>query len=82
MNLDNGSIFMVMVDPDLAGQNEAGDDEIPLVWSGGLKGLLGNNSRSDIESGINKAFTQSPYLRVGPAVPSKPGLGEPDAGTN
>jgi hypothetical protein len=82
VNFDNGTIILTMVDPDLAEEVDAGNANIPVVWSGGLRGLLGYHSPSEVEGGIDQAFDQSQYLRVGEAVPSKPGLGAPDAGTN
>jgi hypothetical protein len=81
VNFDNGTIVIAMVDPDLAYEQE--DREIlPVVWSGGLRGLLGYHSSSEIVAGVDKAFDQSQYLRVGDPVASKPGLGAPDAGSN
>jgi hypothetical protein len=79
VNFDNGTIVFTMVDPDLADEEA---EVMPVIWSGALRGLLGYHSTSQVMSGIDQAFNQSPYLRVGPPVASEPGLGAPDAGSN
>lgn len=79
INYDNGSVILAMVDPDLVDEEA---ETVPVVWSGGLRGLLGYRSLSDVKALVDQAFDQSAYLRVGDPVPAKPGLGGPDAGLN
>jgi hypothetical protein len=40
------------------------EDEIPVLWSGALNGIIdeGSNQQQRITDGINQAFDQSPYL--------------------
>ena len=79
INYDTGSVIMAMVDPDLVDEE---DETVPVIWSAGLRGLLGYHSQSEVEALVDQAFKQSEYLRVGDPVPAKPGLGGPDAGLN
>ena len=45
------------------------EDEIPVLWSGALNGIIdqGGDSEQRITDGINQVFDQSPYL--GTAAP-------------
>jgi hypothetical protein len=56
-----GSVIMQMTDP----ENQNASDQIPVVWTGVVNGLLEGNVdtiTSRISTTINQAFEQSPYL--------------------
>lgn len=60
----SGSVFIQMTYPE--GMTAA--DDIPVVWSSILNGLLEGSTAaisSRIESSVNQAYTQSPYLDLG-----------------
>ena len=59
-----GSLIVRMVDPNSPDDDE---DEIPLVWSGVINGLLQGSNASIVSranTGVDQMFTQSPYLDV------------------
>jgi hypothetical protein len=53
-----GSIILLMIDP-----NKTGDDQ--AVWTAAMNGVISGTSNysSRINSDIDQAFNQSPYLR-------------------
>jgi hypothetical protein len=56
-----GSVIMQMTDP----KNQNASDQIPVVWTGVVNGLLEGNVdtiSARIGTTINQAFEQSPYL--------------------
>ncbi len=58
---DQGSLQITMVDP-----SAASDSTIRALWMGGVTGVLssaGNGTPSRLETGINRVFDLSPYLR-------------------
>jgi hypothetical protein len=59
---ETGSVFIAMMDPDKT--QMVGDSvRAAMVWTGALSGILAStSSEARIRSGINQAFTQSPYL--------------------
>ena len=60
---ETGTVLLIMVDPDLAGNGSAGD----ALWIAGINGLLSSssNSAARIDRDIDQAFEQSPYLADG-----------------
>ncbi len=61
---ETGTVFMDWIDPNNPPSN-AEPPEIPVEWTGALRGLLGGGSASTatrLTDGINQAFRQSPYL--------------------
>ena len=55
---EQGSLVLTLVDP-----NAAGIDGVPVIWSGVVRGLLNYGGETGrITSGIDQAFSQSPYL--------------------
>ncbi len=58
---DTGTVLIVMVDPDEAGQKST------ALWVAGINGLIdsASNARERITRAINQAFLQSPYLGEG-----------------
>lgn len=60
----SGSLIMNMHDVHNA---TADTDSIPIVWIGGINGLIGSSTQTTanrLEYNINQAFTQSPYLKT------------------
>ncbi|MDC1105604.1 DUF4136 domain-containing protein [Prolixibacteraceae bacterium] len=58
---DTGTVFIEMLDPT---KNTEEEGQISSVWVGVVNGLLeGSNIKGRIESNIDQAFTQSPYLK-------------------
>ena len=57
-----GTVMMHMMDV----KNYPNDDTPPVImWTGGLNGILTSTGTSSrIETSINQAFTQSPYLKL------------------
>ena len=57
-----GTVIIAMMDPDK--RETVGDSlRAAMVWTGALSGILaGSATETRITSGINQAFTQSPYL--------------------
>jgi hypothetical protein len=56
---EKGTIILTLIDP----EGDAGEDRVPVVWSGALTGVLsGSGGNGRITYGINQMFTQSPYL--------------------
>jgi Domain of unknown function (DUF4136) len=76
-NFPIGSIVMVM--GDVASRDEGAQD-IPIIWVGGINGLLSSSSGTEvgrINSTIDQAFEQSPYLELGPTPTTRnSGTGE------
>jgi len=75
--VDSGTLVMSMIDGDVTVPPPDGVTlpAVQPVWLGALNGLLEQsipNTARRIELGIAQAFEQSPYLIVGPAVPSQP----------
>jgi hypothetical protein len=63
---ETGTVIIAMMDPDKR-ETVADSVRAAMVWTGALSGILsGTASESRITSGINQAFTQSPYLRASP----------------
>lgn len=57
----SGSVLVTMVNHDAVGQQT---ENVPVVWSAILNGLAeGNNITTRIQTGVDKAFAQSPYLK-------------------
>jgi hypothetical protein len=57
---EQGTILLTLVDPN---DPDTEDRTIPVVWSGAGRGLLsGGGAEARITRGVNKMFTQSPYL--------------------
>ncbi len=57
----SGSVFMQMIDHKAIG---AATENIPVVWSVILNGLAeGNNITARIQTNMDKAFAQSPYIK-------------------
>jgi hypothetical protein len=60
-NYKTGTLIMDMIDaknPDTPGQ------KLKIMWTGALNGVLETgNASARLTSGINQAFTQSPYLK-------------------
>ncbi|MDH3708292.1 MAG: DUF4136 domain-containing protein [Cyclobacteriaceae bacterium] len=57
-----GTLFIDMIDPN---RPDVADQEIPIIWSAFLNGLATGSSASieaRINTNINQAFDQSPYL--------------------
>ena len=53
-----GTVVLTLVDP-----LKADEKDIPVIWSGAGRGLLGSSgAESRITSSINQMFSQSPYL--------------------
>jgi hypothetical protein len=59
---ETGTVILAMMDPEKL--ETVGDTlRAAMVWTGALSGILaGTSSEQRIRSGINQAFTQSPYL--------------------
>lgn len=54
-----GTVAILIAEPDLATT-----DQLPIEWSGVLNGVTGQaNPGGLITTGINQAFSQSPYLK-------------------
>jgi hypothetical protein len=72
-----GSLILVMLDPErsrnLSDDNnagiggDAGGDVFgyEAIWAAGLHGILDGVNQAEVRNGIDQAFRQSPYLRVG-----------------
>lgn len=59
-----GTLLMEMSNPDDFRVVD-NDTVVPIYWAGALNGVLtGSSNSSRITRGINKAFEQSPYLKV------------------
>jgi len=60
---DTGTILIIMLDPDLAGNGSAAD----ALWVAGMNGLLStsSNAAARIDRAVGQAFKQSPYLGDG-----------------
>lgn len=61
-----GTLAILMVDPN---NPDSSAQEIPVVWSATLNGILNDTSASvenRVRAGIDQAFTQSPYLQFNP----------------
>ena len=57
---ETGTVIMAMMDPDKIRPDTA---LAAMVWTGALSGILASSSsEARIRSGVNQAFTQSPYL--------------------
>jgi len=57
---EQGTLVLTLVDPYAAA---SGDDAIPVIWAGAVRGLLGYGGESArVNLSINQLFTQSPYL--------------------
>jgi hypothetical protein len=57
-----GTLLMEMVE---ASRIDPANNEIPVIWSGILNGLLGDtqsSTKSRVSKGIDQCFNQSPYL--------------------
>lgn len=66
VTVDQGTVILTLLDPN---DGASIPESIPLVWSGAIRGLLyGGSSESRITSGINQAFSQSPYLGAGAGI--------------
>lgn len=71
-----GTVLITMLNPK---EVETDINRVPVVWAGGLRGFADYyRTDSEIRGAIAQAFKQSPYLEVGPSVPSEPGLENPD----
>ncbi len=58
VRIESGSVVLAL--PTLA---DAEDEEVPVVWAGAMRGLLGGGAaESRITESLNQAFDQSPYL--------------------
>jgi hypothetical protein len=62
---DQGSLVMIMVDPDGPIGGLPTDSIVQGAWAGVVRAVLSNSGISDarVQSGIVQAWTQSPYLR-------------------
>lgn len=63
-SFSTGSLYVLLADPQ---NTDILDDEIPVVWTGVLNGLLrGSNEgiAQRLEFNISQMFTQSPYLKL------------------
>jgi hypothetical protein len=59
-----GTVLIHMADPNATDIPE--DDDVKIVWFGGLDGLLSSvtsNNETAVINGIDQAFDQSPYLQ-------------------
>ena len=60
VTVEQGTVILTLTDPNAP---QSADQLIPVLWSGAIRGLLhGGAVEARITSGINQAFTQSPYL--------------------
>ncbi len=63
-SVTTGTVLLEMINPAAADNTT---QRLPVVWLGTLNGLLefddNNSNRERIANGIDRAFTQSPYLR-------------------
>jgi hypothetical protein len=63
-SVTTGTVLLEMVNPGAANSNT---QRFPVVWIGTLNGLLefadNQSNRERIANGIDRAFTQSPYLK-------------------
>jgi len=61
-----GTVIMAMMDPEKL--ETVGDSvRAAMIWTGALSGILaGGATENRVASGVNQAFTQSPYLRATP----------------
>jgi hypothetical protein len=64
VSYDQGTLFMTMVDV----RNPDPDTEkLPVIWAAGIRGLLEGTAaqiQSRIDTNIDRAFAQSPYLKA------------------
>jgi hypothetical protein len=59
-SFEQGTLVLTLVDPNAA---DAGDDAVPVVWAGAVRGLLNyGGEAARLTRTINQLFTQSPYL--------------------
>ena len=60
---ETGSLLIIMVDPERSGEN----DPREALWIAGINGLLSSssNTAARINSNVDQAFKQSPYLSDG-----------------
>lgn len=70
VNYPSGSIIIAMISPD---ERDEEQQLVPVVWMAGLHGYVTSSetpesTRRRITYGINQAFSQSSYLRVGDPV--------------
>ena len=58
---NTGTVVMTLFDGETVGD---GNEDVEAAWIGGLNGVLSSsaNGASRITTGIDQAFTQSPYL--------------------
>lgn len=57
-SFDQGTLALTLVDP-----NRGDGEELPVVWTGIVRGLAGQaNTSSRLTTEINQVFAQSPYL--------------------
>lgn len=64
-NYKAGTLFIDMLDPDLA---FADSTEVPLVWTGAANGLITGAAGANLNrllDGVDRLFVQSPYLGDG-----------------
>lgn len=63
--VNTGTLFVEMVDPNSPVVEQ--DSVIPIYWTAAMNGLLGGSAASAasrLNTNINQAFDQSPYLQV------------------
>jgi hypothetical protein len=62
VSYDHGTLFMTMVD---VRNPDTGTEKLPVVWAAAIRGLLEGTTaqiHSRIDTNIDRAFAQSPYL--------------------
>ena len=67
INYPTGTIIVTMLKPDERTTDDLGNEVIPVVWVGAIRGLLESsrsNTATRIERLVTQAFTQSPYLDI------------------
>ena len=60
-----GSVIVMLVKPDEAVKDDAGELNAPVIWVAGVWGSLSDNESYNLDrisDGIDQAFDQSPYL--------------------
>jgi len=58
VTFEQGTLLLTLIDP-----SAADGEAVPVIWSGVVRGLMNYGGETGrITSGINQAFSQSPYL--------------------